>query len=136
MKKTFLSATVALATVILASNPAHALHRTPVKSLVGYKCMALDAPESVMMDFKHPVSLQSEPDDSAPSIAPALAVLPVEANVAPVNGYVRSMNLALRPGWVSTKWLKPYGEVHPGMTCSPYIMNDGKLGFVFGKTAP
>ncbi len=66
-------------------------------------------------------------------IAPALGVLPVADNVGATNGYVKSMNLALRPGWVPMKWVKPYSAVHPGVTCAPYIMNDGKLGFVFGK---
>ena len=117
------------------SHPAFALHRTPVRALDGYRCMALDAPERVMMDFRHPIPLQSEPRDGAPSIAPALAVLPIATDAPPTNGYVRSMTLALRPGWVSTRWLKPYDAVHPGMTCTPYVMNDGKLGFVFGRAA-
>lgn len=134
--KPIYGAAIIAAVTLIGSQPAFALHRTPVKPLDGYKCMALDAPESVMMDFKHPVSLQSEPRDDAQSIAPALAVLPVDANAPPTNGYVRSMNIALRPGWVSTKWLKPYGDVHPRMTCAPYIMDDGKLGFVFGKVTP
>jgi hypothetical protein len=107
--------------------------RIPVRALPGYKCMALDGPEKVMMDFQHPISLKVEPRDDAAAFSPAAGILAVDNNTPEVNGYVKSMNMVFRAGWVSTKWMKPYSEVHPGVTCAPYVMSDGKLGFVFGK---
>ncbi|AOX21656.1 hypothetical protein A0U90_14240 (plasmid) [Kozakia baliensis] len=125
-----LSAIVLLGAISTA--PAFALHRIPVKPLAGYKCMAIDAPDSVAMDFQHPIPLQTEPRANAPVISPALGVLPVATDVDPTNGYVRSMNMMLKPGWVPAKYVRPYSDVHPGASCVPYVMNDGKLGFVFG----
>jgi len=113
--------------------PAFAANRTPIKPLENHVCMAIDAPEVVMMDFKHPIPLKDEPSDSAAAFASAPGVLAVNPSDPKLNGYVKSMNYALRPGWVPEKWVKPYSTVHPGMTCTPYLMSDGKLGFVFGR---
>ncbi|ARW12158.1 hypothetical protein [Acetobacter ascendens] len=124
----------AFAGMSLACVSSHALAAgpKPVKPLQGYKCLAIDAPDSVMMDFNNPIPLRSAPNDHAPVIAPAAAILAVNDPEQLDNGYVKSMNFAFKPGWVPTKWLKEYSEVHPGNTCAPYIMNDGKLGFKFG----
>lgn len=122
---------VMISVIASGATPALAIHRIPVKPLAGYKCMALDAPESKMMDFNNPIPLREAPNDNAPVIAPALAVLPVSETVPETNGYVKSTNLIFKEGWVPSKWVKPYSVVHPGVTCKPYVMNDGKLGFVF-----
>lgn len=125
---------LALGMAILHMTPVivMAAEHKPIKPVSGYVCMALDAPDSVMMNFDHPIPLQTEPRDGAPMIAPALGVLPVATNVPEMNGYVQSMNLAFKTGWVPAKYVKPYAKVHPGNTCTPYVMDDGKLGFVFG----
>ncbi|AOX21459.1 hypothetical protein [Kozakia baliensis] len=130
----YLKAATALTILIsgLVTQPAHAAGPHPVKPLAGYKCLALDAPDSVMMDFKNPIPLREAPDDDAPVIAPAGAILAVKDSEEIKSGYVKSMNLAFRPGWVPTKYLKPYSEVHPGNTCQPYLMDNQRLGFVFG----
>jgi len=113
------------------SAPALASSIQPAKPLTGYKCLAIDAPESVMMNFQHPIPMKDEPNDAAAAFAPAGVILAVKDSPELQNGYVKSMNLAFRPGWVPTQWVKPYSEVHPGVKCAPYVMNNGKLGFVF-----
>ncbi|OUJ02689.1 hypothetical protein [Acetobacter cibinongensis] len=116
----------------LLSSQAIAAGPKPVKPLQGYKCLAIDAPDSVMMDFNHPIPLRSAPSDNASVIAPASAIIAVNDPEVVDHGYVKSMNFAFKTGWVPTKWLKDYTSVHPGNTCTPYVMNDGKLGFIFG----
>jgi len=126
------SALLAFATLI-ASGTAFAANLKPVKPIDGYKCVAIDAPENVQMDFQHPIPMKDVPDDAAPAFAPAPIILAVKETPEIRNGYIKSMNFAFRPGWVPTKWIRPYSEVHPGMLCAPYVMTDGKLGFKFTK---
>ncbi|KXV19234.1 hypothetical protein [Gluconobacter oxydans] len=110
---------------------AYAADIKPVTPIAHHVCMVLDAPDDVMMDTQHPISLMAAPSPSASVISDASVVMAVDTTQPPQNGYALSMTYTLKPGWVSTKWLKPYSAVHPGVTCSPYVMSNGKLGFDF-----
>lgn len=134
-KVTCSNAVAALTLLIagLTAQHARAAGPHPVKPLVGYKCLVLDAPDNIMMDFRNPIPLRQSPSEDAPVIAPAGVILAVKNNEEIKGGYVKSMNLAFRPGWVPTQYLKPYSVVHPGNTCKPYIMDNQRLGFVFGR---
>lgn len=105
----------------------------PVKALPGYQCMAIDAPDEVMMDDKHPIMMHQQPNDKSPEISGVPTVFAVTAPAEVKNGYIKTINFGLQPGWVSTKWVKPYETVHPGVKCIPSIMTDGKLGFDFPR---
>ncbi|GBQ25698.1 hypothetical protein AA0472_1850 [Acetobacter estunensis NRIC 0472] len=95
--------------------------------------MVVDTPESMDMDFDHPVSLHQEPSSNSPTFAPVAEIIAVAEPPETQNGFVKTMNFAFRPGWIETKWLKPYTAIHPGKTCTPSVMNDGKLGFDFRR---
>ncbi|MFT8717604.1 hypothetical protein [Gluconobacter potus] len=128
MNRQILFAVAGFASVL---GTAHAANVTPVKPIEHHVCMALDAPDDVMMDTHHPISFMSAPDPSATVISDASVVMAIDTVEPKKNGYALAMTYTLQPAWISTKWLKPYSVVHPGVTCTPYVMSNGKLGFDF-----
>lgn len=104
-----------------------------VKPLNGYRCMVIDAPDEVMMDFQHPIEMHEAPSEQSPTVSGISTVFAVTDPQQVNNGFIKTMNFAFKPGWVSTKWVKPYETVHPGVKCVPSVMTDGKLGFDFPR---
>lgn len=115
------------------SNQTEAASPKPVSPLAGYKCLVLNATDDQMMDPNFSIPFRASPSDNAPVVAPATTLVPVNTEVKPVNGYYQTINLAQKPMWISGKWLQSYGNVHPGRVCTPYIMTDGNVGFMFSN---
>ncbi|MEN3177331.1 hypothetical protein ABDK75_15240 [Gluconobacter sp. OJA] len=105
----------------------------PVSPLAGYKCLTLNATDAQMMDPNFSIPFRESPSDQAAVVAPATTLVPVNTAVQPVNGYYQTVNLARKTMWISAKWLQPYANVHPGRTCTPYVMTNGSVGFVFAN---
>ncbi|WP_291366532.1 hypothetical protein [Acetobacter sp. UBA5411] len=111
----------------------HAAGLKAVKPLNGYRCMVIDAPDEVMMDFQHPIEMHEAPGEQSPTVSGISTVFAVAEPPETSGGFIKTMNFAFKPGWVSTKWVKPYEAVHPGVKCVPSVMSDGKLGFDFPR---
>jgi hypothetical protein len=100
-----------------------------VRPLTGYECMALNLSQQEMMTQTVPIL--SEPSSSAAKIGIASATV-IAADAPPVDGFQKVLRLDGKPGWVSTKFLKPW--VNPGgngQKCVPSMMSNGRLGFGF-----
>ena len=108
---------------------AHAQGLQAVRALPGYECMALNLSQQQMMTQTVPIL--SEPSSSAAKIGIASATV-IAADAPPVNGFQKVLRLDGKPGWISTKLLKPW--VNPGgngQKCVPSMMSNGRLGFGF-----
>ncbi|WP_149026855.1 hypothetical protein [Neoasaia chiangmaiensis] len=66
--------------------------------------MIEETPEQ-SMDFKNPVSFKMEPSDSAPNVAPAGMQVAIRDQGRKSNGYVETVDFALRPRWISARYL-------------------------------
>lgn len=118
-----------VAVVPLCVGIAHAQGLQAVRPLPGYECMALNlSPQQMMTET---VPILSEPSSSAAKIGIASATV-IAADAPPVNGFQKVLRLDGKPGWISTKLLKPW--VNPGgngQKCVPSAMSNGRLGFGF-----
>lgn len=106
---------------------AHAKGLEAVRPLPGYKCMALNLSPKQMMTETVPI--RTAPSPSAPKHGIASAAV-IASDNPPVNGFQKVLRFDGTPGWVSTKFLKPWVDPsHTGGTCVPSVMSDGLLGF-------
>jgi len=110
---------------------AHAQNLTALHPLIGYECMALNLSQQQLMDPSIHVPIVNGPNASAPLVGYASAT--VIASVSPpTNGFRRVLRLDGVPGWIETKYLKPW--VNPGgngQRCIPSAMSNGRDGFNF-----
>jgi len=91
--------------VLMSCVPAMAASLTAVKPLQGYTCMMIEETPEQSMDFKNPVSFKMEPSNSAPNVAPAGMQVAIRDQGRKSNGYVETVDFALRPRWISAKYL-------------------------------
>jgi hypothetical protein len=108
---------------------AHAQGLQAVRPLPGYECLALNLSQQDMMTETVPILAQ--PSSGAAKIGIASATV-IAADAPPTNGYQKVLRLDGTPGWVSTRFLKPW--VNPGgngQKCVPSMMSNGRPGFGF-----
>jgi len=119
-------------TIVAAIEPSFAADLTVKRPLEGYTCMMLDETVKESMDFNNPVSFKLQPSDSAPGVAPAGMQVAIKDGGRTINGYVETVDFALRPRWITSARLAPYhAKADPTATCAPAIMSNGHLGFSF-----
>ena len=95
----------------LTALTAHAQGLQVVRPLPGYECMALNLSDQQMMTETVPILAQPSPSAAKIGIASATVIA---AEAPSVGGYQKVLRLDGKPGWISTKFLKPW--VNPGGT--------------------
>lgn len=117
-------AAAALAALFTAS--AHAERLYAVRPLDGYACARLNATDAQMLNPNGTgITILSAPKaDAAPGLL-APAVLFVRQPPVVVNGFQEVMQINGKPGWISTRYVKP---MDPTARCTPSVMSNGRLG--------
>jgi hypothetical protein len=99
---------------------------TAVRPLEGYGCARLNATDAQMMNPKGTgIVIREAPNASAPVGTNAPGVLFVRIPAHVVGGFAEVLQLTGKPGWIETRYLKPFD---PNARCTPSLMSDGRPG--------
>lgn len=99
---------------------------TAIRPLDGYGCARLNATDAQMLNPKGTgIVIREAPNASAPVGTTAPGVLFVRTPSHVVDGFAEVLQLTGKPGWIETRYLKPFD---PNARCTPSLMSDGKPG--------
>lgn len=120
---------LAVAAITSTGHSADATALKAVRALDGYRCMALNLPDSKLMNPSTHVAILSNPRAGSQPMGYASSTV-IAADTPPVNGFRKVLRLDGKPGWMPASDLKPW--VNPGNNgqgCVPSVMSNGRLGF-------
>jgi hypothetical protein len=118
---------------MLAASGAHGQGLKPttvVRSLPGWKCMALSSAYGPRGTYASPVPVYAGPQTSAPQIGTSAGVIIVPENTQPTNGRTEIIRPNGQKAWIDVNQLTAWHSLsHPSAVCHPAILSNGRYGF-------
>lgn len=117
---------IAAGLLALLSAPAHAQRVSVVRPMDGYGCAWLNATEAQRMNpWGTGIVIREAPAAAAPVGTTAPGLLFVRTPPHVVGGFAEVLQINGKPGWIETRYLKPYD---PNARCVPSLMSNGLVG--------
>lgn len=125
--------TALVAAAILAAVGANAQGLKPttvVRTLPGWKCMALASSYGPQGAFAPPAPVYAGPQPSASQIGTGAGVIIVPEKLQPVNGRTEIIRPNGQKAWIDVNQLTVWHSLSdPSAVCHPAILSNGRYGF-------
>jgi hypothetical protein len=103
---------------------------TVVRTLPGWKCMALSSSYGAQGAYAPPVPVYAGPESSAPQIGTGAGVIIVPEKLRPMNGRTEMIRPNGQKAWIDVNQLTAWHSLSdPAAVCHPAVLSNRRYGF-------